>query len=179
MVAKNDVPKSYEDLLQPRWKGQMSLEKEEYLVTQAHAQYLGKERALDFFRKLARQDLALVKGHSQQTVLLSAGEFPLVVYNDIARSEEYKRKGAPVKWVDAEPHITVVVAAGMFKSSRHPSAAKLFLNFVASDEGQKEVLAMEKPPVLPKFRPDYLTGVQLYPVDWTLSDNYEDHNKLF
>jgi hypothetical protein len=38
---------------------------------------------------------------------------------------------------------------------------------------------MEKPPVLPKFRPDYLTGVQLYPVDWTLSDNYEDHNKLF
>jgi ABC-type Fe3+ transport system substrate-binding protein len=73
--------------------------------------------------------------------------------------------------VDAEPHITVVVAAGMFKSSRHPSAAKLFLNFVASDEGQKEVLAMEKPPVLPKFRPDYLTGVQLYPVDWTLSDN--------
>jgi iron(III) transport system substrate-binding protein len=171
MVAKNDVPKSYEDLLQPRWKGQMSLEKEEYLVTQAHAQYLGKERALDFFRKLARQDLALVKGHSQQTVLLSAGEFPLVVYNDIARSEEYKGKGAPVNWVDAEPHITVVVAAGMFKSSRHPSAAKLFLNFVASDEGQKEVLAMEKPPVLPKFGPDYLTGVQLYPVDWTLSDN--------
>ena len=60
MVAKNDVPKSYEDLLHPRWKGQMSLEKEEYLVTQAHVQYLGKEKALDFFRKLARQDLALV-----------------------------------------------------------------------------------------------------------------------
>ena len=42
-----------------------------------------------------------------------------------------------MSWVDAEPHITVVVAAGMFKSSRHPNAAKLFLNFVASDEGQK------------------------------------------
>ncbi|MET0503560.1 MAG: extracellular solute-binding protein [Candidatus Binatia bacterium] len=179
MVAKHDVPKSYDDLLQPRWKGQMSLEKEEYLVTQAHAQFLGKERALEFFRKLARQDLALVKGHSQQTVLLSAGEFPLVVYNDIARSEEYKKKGAPVAWVDAEPHITVVVAAGMLKLSRHPNAAKLFLNFIASDEGQKEVLAMDKPSALPKFRPDYLKGVRLYPVDWTLSDSYEDHNKLF
>jgi iron(III) transport system substrate-binding protein len=179
MVAKNDVPKSYEELLHPRWKGQMSLEKEEYLVTQAHAQFLGKEKASDYFRKLARQDLALVKGHSQQTVLLSAGEFSLVVYNDIARTEEYKRKGAPVDWVDAEPHITVVVAAGMFKLSRHPNAAKLFLNFVASDEGQKEVLVMDKPPALPKFRPDYLKGVRLYPVDWTLSDSYEDHNKLF
>ena len=157
----------------------MSLEKEEYLVTQAHLNYLGKDKAVDYFRKLARQDLALVKGHSQQTVLLSAGEFSLVVYNDIARTEEYKKKGAPVNWVDAEPHITVVVAAGMTQESKHPAAAKLFLDFVASEAGQREVLAMEKPPALPKFRPDYLKGVRLYPVDWTLSDTFEEHNRLF
>ena len=179
MVDKNEIPKSYDDLLQPRWKGRMSLEKEEYLVTQAHLNYLGKDKAVDYFRKLARQDLALVKGHSQQTVLLSAGEFSLVVYNDIARTEEYKKKGAPVNWVDAEPHITVVVAAGMTRESKHPAAAKLFLDFVASEAGQREVLAMEKPPALPKFRPDYLKGVRLYPVDWTLSDSFEEHNKLF
>jgi iron(III) transport system substrate-binding protein len=179
MVDKNEIPKSYDDLLQPRWKGRMSLEKEEYLVTQAHLNYLGKDKAVDYFRKLARQDLALVKGHSQQTVLLSAGEFSLVVYNDIARTEEYKKKGAPVNWVDAEPHITVVVAAGMTRESKHPAAAKLFLDFVASEAGQKEVLAMEKPPALPKFRPDYLKGVRLYPVDWTLSDTFEEHNRLF
>jgi iron(III) transport system substrate-binding protein len=179
MVDKNEIPKSYDDLLHPRWKGRMSLEKEEYLVTQAHLNYLGKDKAVDYFRKLARQDLALVKGHSQQTVLLSAGEFSLVVYNDIARTEEYKKKGAPVNWVDAEPHITVVVAAGMTREAKHPAAAKLFLDFVASQAGQKEVLAMEKPPALPKFRPDYLKEVQLYPVDWTLSDSFEEHNKLF
>jgi iron(III) transport system substrate-binding protein len=179
MVDKNEIPKSYDDLLQPRWKGRMSLEKEEYLVTQAHLNYLGKDKAVDYFRKLARQDLALVKGHSQQTVLLSAGEFSLVVYNDIARTEEYKKKGAPVNWVDAEPHITVVVAAGMTRESKHPAAAKLFLDFVASEAGQREVLAMEKPPALPKFRPDYLKGVRLYPVDWTLSDTFEEHNRLF
>ena len=179
MVERNEVPKTYDDLLHPRWKGRMSLEKEEYLVTQAHLNYLGKDKAVDYFRKLARQDLALVKGHSQQTVLLSAGEFSLVVYNDIARTEEYKKKGAPVNWVDAEPHITVVVAAGMTRESKHPAAAKLFLDFVASEAGQREVLAMEKPPALPKFRPDYLKGVRLYPVDWTLSDTFEEHNRLF
>jgi iron(III) transport system substrate-binding protein len=178
-VDKNEVPKSYADLLQPRWKGRMSLEQEEYLVTQAHLQYLGKEKAVDYFRKLAQQDLTLTKGHSQQTVLLSAGEFSLVVYNDIARTEEYKRKGAPVAWVDAEPHVTVVVAAAMTRESKHPAAAKLLMDFIASEAGQKEVLAMEKPPALPKFRPDYLKGVRLYPADWTLSDSFEEHNKLF
>jgi iron(III) transport system substrate-binding protein len=179
VVDKNEVPKSYTDLLQPRWKGRMSLEQEEYLVTQVHLQYLGKEKALDYFRELARQDLTLIKGHSQQTVLLSAGEFSLVVYNDIARTEEYKKRGAPVAWVDAEPHITVVVAAAITRESKHPAAARLLMDFMASDAGQKEVLAMEKPPALPKFRPDYLKGVRLYPADWTLSDSFEEHNKLF
>jgi len=179
MVDKSEIPKSFDDLLHPRWKGRMSLEQEEYLVTQAHLAYLGKDKAVDYFRKLARQDLRLVKGHSQQTVLLSAGEFALNVYNDIARTEEYRKKGAPVAWVDAEPHITVVVAAAMTRTGRNPNAAKLFLDFVASEAGQKEVLAMEKPPALPKYRQDFLKGVQLYPADWSLSDSFDEHNKLF
>jgi len=179
MVEKSEIPKSFEDLLHPRWKGRMSLEQEEYLVTQAHLAYLGKEKALDYFRKLARQDLRLIKGHSQQTVLLSAGEFAVNVYNDIARTEEYKKKGAPVAWVDAEPHITVVVSAAMTRAGRNPNAAKLFLDFVASEAGQKEVLAMDKPPALPKFRQEFLKGVELFPVDWSLSDTFEEHNKLF
>ena len=179
MVDKNEVPKSYDDLLHPRWKGRMSLEQEEYLVTQAHLAYLGKEKAVDYFRKLAQQDLRLVKGHSQQTVLLSAGEFALNIYNDIARTEEYRKKGAPVAWVDAEPHITVVVAAAMTRTGRNPNAAKLFLDFVASEAGQKEVVAMEKPPALPKYRQEFLKGVRLFPADWSLSDSFEDHNKVF
>jgi iron(III) transport system substrate-binding protein len=179
MVDKSEIPGSFEDLLHPRWKGRMSLEQEEYLVTQAHLAYLGREKAVDYFRKLARQDLRLVKGHSQQTVLLSAGEFALNIYNDIARTEEYKKKGAPVAWVDAAPHITVVVAAAMTRSGRNPNAARLFLDFVASEAGQKEVLAMEKPPALPKYRQEYLKGVQLFPADWSLSDSFEEHNKLF
>jgi iron(III) transport system substrate-binding protein len=179
MVDKSEIPRSFEDLLHPRWKGRMSLEQEEYLVTQAHLAYLGREKAVDYFRRLALQDLRLVKGHSQQTVLLSAGEFALNVYNDIARTEEYKRKGAPVAWVDAAPHITVVVAAAMTRSGRNPNAARLFMDFVASEAGQKEVLAMEKPPALPKYRQEFLKGVQLFPADWSLSDSFEEHNKLF
>ena len=68
-------------------------------MTQAHTQFLGQQKAIDYFKKLARQDLIMVNGHSKQAVLLTAGEFPIIVYSDIARTEELKRKGAPVEWV--------------------------------------------------------------------------------
>ena len=179
LVSKNDAPKSFDDLLQPRWKGRMSLEREEYLVTQAHLQYLGQQKGIEYFKKLAQQDLVLVNGHSNQAMLLTAGEFPIIIYSDIARTEELKRKGAPIEWVRAEPHITVLVSAAITREARHPAAARLFMNYLASDEGQKEILNIDKPPALLKFQPDYLRGVKLFPADWTLSDSYEEHNKLY
>jgi iron(III) transport system substrate-binding protein len=179
LVRKGDAPRSFDDLLQPRWKGQISLEREEYLVTQSHMQYLGQQKAIDYFKRLARQDLILVNGHSKQAVLLTAGEFPIIIYSDIARTEELKRRGAPVDWIRAEPHITVLVSAAIAREARHPAAARLFMNYLAADEGQKEVLSMDKPPALPKFQPEYLRGVNLFPADWTLSDSYEEYNKTY
>jgi iron(III) transport system substrate-binding protein len=179
LVPKGNAPKSFDDLLHPRWKREISLEREEYLVTQSHLQYLGQQKGIEYFKRLARQELILINGHSKQAVLLTAGEFPIIMYSDIARTEELKRKGAPVEWVRAEPYITVLVSAAITREARHPAAARLFMNYLAADEGQKEVLNMDKPPALPKFQPEYLRGVNLFPADWTLSDSYEEYNKTY
>ncbi len=117
LVPKAAAPRSFDDLLQPKWKGQISLEREEYLVTQSHMQFLGQQKGLDYFKRLARQEPILVNGHSKQAVLLTAGEFPIIIYSDIARTEELKRKGAPIEWVRAEPHITVLVSAAITREA--------------------------------------------------------------
>jgi iron(III) transport system substrate-binding protein len=179
LVPKGTAPKSFDELLISKWKGRISLEREEYLVTQAHMQSLGQQKAIDYFKKLAQQDLIFINGHSNQAMLLTAGEFPIIIYSDIARTEELKKKGAPIDWVRAEPHITVLVSAAITRESRHPASARLFMNYLASDEGQKEILSIDKPPALPKFQPEYLRGVNLFPADWTLSDSYEEYNKLY
>jgi ABC-type thiamine transport system substrate-binding protein len=88
LVPKASAPKSFDDLLNARWKGRISLEREEYLVTQAHMQYLGQQKAIEYFKKLAQQDLMFVNGHSNQAMLLTAGEFPIIIYSDIARRIE-------------------------------------------------------------------------------------------
>src|SRR5262245_32143588 len=113
LVPKQTAPKSFDDLLNPKWKGQISLEREEYLVTQSHMQYMGQAKGIEYFKRLARQNPILINGHSKQAVLLTAGEFPIIIYSDIARTEELKRKGAPIEWVTAEPHITVLVSAAI------------------------------------------------------------------
>jgi iron(III) transport system substrate-binding protein len=142
-------------------------------------QYMGQSKGIEYFKRRARQDPILVNGHSKQAVLLTAGEFPIIIYSDIARTEELKRRGAPIEWVKAEPHITVLVSAAITREARHPAAARLFMNYLAADEGQKEVIGMDKPPALPKFQPEYLRGVKLHPADWALSDSYEEYNKLY
>ena len=105
---------------------------------------MGQSKGIEYFKRLARQDPILVNGHSKQAVLLTAGEFPIIIYSDIARTEELKRRGAPVEWVRAEPHITVLVSAAITREARHPAAARLFINYLAADEGQKEVVAMRE-----------------------------------
>ena len=155
LVAAKDAPASYEDLLNPKWKGLIGLETEEYQWFYHLIQIMGRDKGLDFMKKFARQEPQMRKGHTLLAQLVAAGEVALatVVYSN--RIERMKGSGAPVDWVRFKgPTITAINAIAIPDKAPHPNAAKLFVDFVLSKEGQGLLRGLRRIPARPDVLPD-------------------------
>src|SRR6266540_4112679 len=101
MVPKDAAPKSYKDLLNPKWKGAIGMDNEPYNWYVITLRYLerrdGKEAALDYMKKLAAQQIQWRKGHSLIGQLMAAGEFPIAAELQVHTVERAKAQGAPVE----------------------------------------------------------------------------------
>jgi iron(III) transport system substrate-binding protein len=133
-VKKSELPKTYADLLDPRWKGRLGYEVEniDWFVTVV--QHMGEAKGLQFFRDLAATNgVSVRKGHTNLTNLVSAGEVPmaLTVYNYMP--EQLKKKGAPIDWTVIQPAVARANAVGVMRTSQHPAAAALFLDYLISE----------------------------------------------
>jgi iron(III) transport system substrate-binding protein len=139
VVNPTEAPKTYRDLLDPRWKGKMSI------VTSATGiRALGNildVMGQDFVKKLSRQD---VKVQSMSGVAMAnmviAGEVPLSPTIFDFNIFNAKRKGAPVEWRPLEPVVANVGYSGVTTKAAHPHAAMLLLDYLHSKEGQKLVM---------------------------------------
>src|SRR6185503_2914182 len=138
LVKKEDAPKNYSDLLDPKWKGAVTidLEPERAMLTWLSA--WGEAKTRDFVEKLLANGASVRRGHTLQGQLLCAGEFKIAaeVYPDgILRM---KQKGCPAEIVFPNP--TPALAGGNYGiniNAPHPHAAALFVDFVLSAEGAK------------------------------------------
>jgi ABC-type Fe3+ transport system substrate-binding protein len=138
LIAPDTAPKSYDDLLQPRWKGQLGWDPEEYYLFGALLKARGKERGLDYWRRLATQQINFRKGYTLISELVSAGEFPVAVSLYQHRVDEYDEKGAPLQWIASNPLVGGDPnKISLLKNAPRPNAAKLFIDFMLSTEGQK------------------------------------------
>ena len=100
MLAAKDAPKSYEDLLQPRWKGQMLMDSTDYDWFGTLMTVWGREKTVKYMQQLAKQDPLWRRGHGLTAQLVGAGEVPLAwAYN--FRIERMKSDGAPVDWIES------------------------------------------------------------------------------
>ncbi|TMH48778.1 MAG: extracellular solute-binding protein, partial [Betaproteobacteria bacterium] len=105
-VPRREAPRSWEDLLQPRWKEKFAMDESDVEWYAAMLDYLGREKGSAFMRSLARQNPQFRRGHSLLAKLLIAGEFPLALVH-AAEMDEARRAGAPVDWVKTlDPVIT-------------------------------------------------------------------------
>jgi len=147
LVKKEDVPRTYEALLNPRWRGgQISVDTEAYGMLQGLIGAWGKEKAVSYFKRLAALDPVPKRGNTERVQLAVAGEYPLLLaYNQTI--ERMTQRGAPIDWVPLEPVVIQVNPVMLAAKAPHPNASKLFIDFVLSKEGQQLLATFQRIPV--------------------------------
>ena len=181
MAPRDRLPKSYSDLLHPVWNGKMLMEGTKADWFAGMLQIMGRQEGLQYMRSLAKQNVMLRAGHTLIAQLVAAGEALLDVNITLSSANRLKQKGAPIDWLAPGPIPGIMIGIGTVTNPPHPNAAKLFLDFVLSQEGQK---------VLEKFdrvsaRSD-LSGEQggkykpfkLVPVNPALGENLNEYAEV-
>jgi iron(III) transport system substrate-binding protein len=160
LVPPDQAPKSYDDLLDPRWRGKLA-----WRVGTASGTPLfittirlarGEDKAGTYFRKLAQQKMINFGSGSARTLVdrVIAGEFPIALNIFAHHPLISKAKGAPVnsQLIDPVPSTagTMVIPKGI----RHPYSAMLLADFIMSKEGQQILADAEYFPVRPDVLPE-------------------------
>jgi iron(III) transport system substrate-binding protein len=147
LVAEKDLPKRYTDLLDPKWKGKLAANRNNYMFIAAMLDLYGKEKGEDFMRRLAQQNPQVRSGGTLTATLVGAGEAPLAFVVYANNVENVRESGSPVDWVKvdeplyAESHPVAVMA-----KAPHPNAARLLAEFAISKNAQQLISNLGKVP---------------------------------
>ena len=183
LVSAKDAPTDWQDLLNPKWKGKIGMDQEEYEWFGATLDVWGRERALKYHRALAQQEVQWRKGHTLISQLIAAGEFPIgIVYAH--RIESMKKAGAPVEWAKTSNPIFVALSpTGLAAKAPHPNAGKLLLDFMLSYESQQQLRSANRlsgrvdiEPLVPEM---HHSKLKLAAIDPKVSDDINRHAKEF
>lgn len=135
VIKKEDLPKTWSDLLHPKWKGKLGLEAKNQDWFQTVVDLMGGgDKGLKFFQDLvASNGISPRKGHTLLNNMVVSGEVPLAltVYNYMP--EQAKKKGAPIDWFVLEPAIARSNAVGVAARAKHPNAALLFHEYMLTE----------------------------------------------
>ena len=179
-VKKADLPRTYQDLLDPKWKGKLGIEvkNDDWFATVVSQ--MGEQKGVEFFKKLvATNGISPRKGHTLLNNMVVSGEVPmaLTVYNYMP--QQAKEKGAPIDWFVIEPAIARSNAIGVTRKSPHPAAALLFYEYMLGPEGQKAMASIDYVPTNSKVESP-LKGVKIVTTDPVRSlDEADKWSKLY
>ena len=153
-VKPADVPKTYDDLLKPMWKGRQIInDTDSFEWFDGLLRFWGKEKGLAYFRRLAAQEQIFQRGARGRIQLVAAGEAPLTFgYGPHAQS--FVNQGAPIEWVPLEPVVAIVNTVNLAQRAPHPAAAKLLIDFLLSRPAQLKLREMSRIPSRSDVEPD-------------------------
>jgi iron(III) transport system substrate-binding protein len=138
LVAAKDVPRSYDDFLDPKWKGSFALDQDPDKSIMGWLKTWGLEKTRKYLQAISKNDVVVRKGHTLLTQLLCAGEFKAAIDLYAYRLADVKNtKGCPVEIVYPEPTPATASPLSMAKKSPHPYAGALLMDYLLSETAQK------------------------------------------
>ena len=180
LVAKEELPETWEDLLDPKWKGRLGIEAEDSDWLAGVFGAIGEERGRELFENIvATNGMSTRKGHTLLTQLVVSGEVPLAltVYN--YKAEQLRAEGAPIDWFTIGDAIARPNGVGVVRTAPHPHAAALYYDFELSEEGQRIIATRDFVPTS-KTIDTPLNKVPMTFVDARVSiDEYEKWQNLY
>ena len=153
LVRKGEAPKSYADLLDPRWKGRLGIEADDAIWFGALAREMGEEKTIKLFRDIVRTNgLSVRKGHTLLANLVISGEVPFALTLYHYKAEQLKNSGAPLEWYVMPPGFARFLGTGVMRRAPHPHGAVLFMDFMLF-EAQQVLLNRDFTPTNMKVKP--------------------------
>jgi iron(III) transport system substrate-binding protein len=139
MVKAEDAPRSYADLLDPKWTGKLVKAHPGYSGTIMTATYqMSRDLGWEYFEKLAKQKVMQVQSSADPPKKLALGERAVMADGNEYNMFIEKEKGTPVEIVYATEGSPLIVGPnGLFKNAPNPNAARLFQSFCFSPEAQQ------------------------------------------
>lgn len=179
-VKKEDLPKTYQDLLDPKWKGRLGIESSDHEWFSSIVKGMGEAKGLKFFRDLmASNGLSVRTGHPLLTKLVASGEVPLGLTVYSYMPQRLKQKGEPIDWFAIEPAIAIPDGIAVAKKAPHPNAALLFYEYMLSEDAQQQLAKIGYVPTHKKVESP-IKGVQLKMLEaGTLLNEADRSQQLF
>jgi len=172
LVKKDEVPKTYEEIINPKWKDKITMS-EDFDIFGMMLKVMGRPKGLDFMRRLSAQGVTLKNSYSLAIQAVASDEVPLGVNLYGTRTEEFKKKGAPVDWAPLEFTLASLEPLAVGAKAPHSNAARLFVDFLLSKEAQglmRQRYRIPSRPDVPPDPPELTKGLKLIPTDLALAE---------
>jgi len=142
IIPAGEAPKTWKDLLDPKWKGKMVTAHPGYSgIIATHVLALVNLHGWDYFKQLAQNRLMLVQSAVDPSGVVASGERPIAVNGGDYTFYQIKKQGNPVEIVYPKEGVPLVISPTAITTfAPHPNAAKLFTDFTFTREVQ-QVLA--------------------------------------
>ena len=154
-LARKEVPKTWDELLQPRWKGEILFDESSLEEVVALLAAWGREKTMNYFTRLSQQQLLIRVGRDTTTQMMMAGEAPLAVTTYAYNNESLRATNAPVDWVAEDLIPALMYPLTLARNAPHPYSAALFYDFLLSEQGQQLIAKEGRIVAHPKVDPIY------------------------